>query len=80
MNRLDMTIDNTSTPPRLLITAQGLVTRQVVREKLKELELAYTETKGKFFTSEFVAPLPDGKDTGQIRVYLAMRPSDPLLK
>jgi hypothetical protein len=80
MTRLDITVDNDANPIRLLIKAQGLVMRQLVREKLTELGLPYTERKGHFFTSEFEVPLPEGKDTGKIREYLAVRPSDPLLK
>ena len=80
MTYLEISVDNRTTPPRMLIDVQGLVMRQVVREKLTELELPYTERKAKFFTSTFEVPLPEGRDTGKIREYLANRPNDPLLK
>lgn len=59
-------------PPGLWITCRTPGYRRAVIEKLVRLQLDYTEHRT-LFRSGFSVPLPDGKDTGLIREYLAQR-------
>jgi hypothetical protein len=65
-------MENLENPPGLLITWRGFHYRRPILDCLKALELEYTEHRG-FLRGEIVVTLPQGKDTGRIREYLAER-------
>lgn len=59
-------------PDGMVITTVGRGYRAAVREFLKAQHLVWTEQQVNR-TTEFVVPLPDGKDSGSLRVWLDRR-------
>ena len=58
-------------PGGLLIFTTGRMTRSLVRERLAELDLEYTEAPKWFgWRTEFFVTIPHGRDSGNIRAWL----------